>query len=29
MSGEVTPAVDGRRPGVHNVMAPTKMGAAR
>jgi hypothetical protein len=29
MSGEVTPAVDGRRSGVHNVMAPAKMGAGR
>jgi len=29
MSGEAAPAVDGRRPGVHNVMAAGKMGAPR
>jgi len=29
MSEEVTPAIDGRRPGVHNVMAATKTGAGR
>jgi hypothetical protein len=29
MSGEVTPAVDGRRSGVHKVMAAAKMGAGR
>ena len=29
MSGKVTPAIDGRRPGVHNGMAAGKMGAGR
>ena len=29
MSGKVTPAIDGRRPGVHNVMVAAKMGAGR
>jgi hypothetical protein len=29
MSEEVTPAIDGRRRGVHNGMAPAKMGAGR
>ncbi len=29
MSEEVTPAIDGRHPGVHNVMAAAKMGAGR
>jgi len=29
MSEEVTPAIDGRRPCVHNVMAATKTGAGR
>jgi hypothetical protein len=29
MSEEVTPRIDGRRPGVHNVMAAAKMGAGR
>jgi hypothetical protein len=29
MSGEAAPAIDGRRPGVHSVMASVKMGAGR
>jgi hypothetical protein len=29
MSEEVTRLIDGRRPGVHNVMAAAKMSAAR
>jgi hypothetical protein len=29
MSEEVTPAIDGRRHGVKNVMAAAKMGAGR
>jgi hypothetical protein len=29
MSEEVTPAIDGRRPGVNNVMAAAAMGAGR
>jgi hypothetical protein len=29
MREEVTPAIDGRRPGVHDVMAAAKMGAGR
>jgi hypothetical protein len=29
MSEEVTPLIDARRPGVHNVMAAAKMGAGR
>ena len=29
MSEEVTPAIDGRRLGVHSVMAPAKMGVGR
>ena len=29
MSEEVTPAIDGRRPGLHNGMAAAKMGVGR
>ena len=29
MREEVTPAIDGRRPGVHDVMAATNTGAGR
>jgi hypothetical protein len=29
MSEEAAPAIDGRRSGVHSVMAPAKMGAGR
>jgi hypothetical protein len=29
MSEEVTPAIDGRRPGVNDVMAAAKTGAGR